>query len=136
MTKQPETEIFGHLNTALQFFRQALELTPSNAVLDLSIGHNLLGVVYSDAGDLGRAMQHYRESIRYKEIGGDIFGAGETRCNVAGMLARAGRLADAREYAYAALRNYETYGDRAAEEIQRTREVIAVIEQLIKEQGG
>jgi len=52
------------------------------------------------------------------------------------MLAQTGRLADAREYAYAALRNYETYGGRAAEEIQRMRELIELIEQDMQAQGG
>ena len=48
--------------------------------------------------------------------------------NVALALVRAGRLADAREYAHAALRNYQTYGDRAAADIQETQELIAEIE--------
>ncbi len=50
-----------------------------------------------------------------------------TRCH------RAGRLTDAREYAYAALRNYQTYGDRAAAETQRTQGLIAEIEQDLLE---
>ncbi|MGH7596977.1 MAG: hypothetical protein ACREOI_11535 [bacterium] len=45
----------------------------------------------------------------------------------------AGRLSDAREYARAALRNFETYGQAAAEMIQRTQQLLAEIEQAIVE---
>jgi chromosome segregation protein len=38
------------------------------------------------------------------------------------------RLADAREYALAALRNFETFGDRAAAEIEEARGLVAGIE--------
>lgn len=44
---------------------------------------------------------------------------------------RAERLDDALLYAQAALRNFETYADTAAM-IQRTRELIEIIEQYLK----
>jgi tetratricopeptide (TPR) repeat protein len=135
-SEESDEKLIHHLNDALQFSSQGLELTPIDAVSELSLIHNQLGVINMRAGDFGRAMLHYREAIRYKEIRGDIFGAALTRYNVAILLAREGRLMDAREYAYAALRNFETYGDRAAEEIQATRELIADIEQLMQAQGG
>jgi len=131
-TEQPKEEILCHLNDALQFLSQALELIPSDAVVELSIIHHRLGLIYSESNDLGRALLHYRESIRYKEMQDNIFGAAESRYNVAIVLAQAGRLADAWEYAYAALRNFETYGERAAEEIQETRELIEWIEQRMQ----
>jgi hypothetical protein len=43
-------------------------------------------------------------------------------------------IADAREYALAALRNFETLGDRATEEIEKTRQLVAGIEGKMK--GG
>jgi hypothetical protein len=43
----------------------------------------------------------------------------------------AGRLSDATECARAALRNYETYGQAAAAEIQKTQQVLARIEQAM-----
>jgi tetratricopeptide (TPR) repeat protein len=94
----------------------------------LAVAHNQLGIIYDDAGDLDRALQHYRECIRYDEAAGNLYGAAQTRFNVAIALAQAGRLADAREYAHAALRNYQTYGDRAAADIQKTQGLIAQIE--------
>ncbi len=132
---KPEEELLSHLNKALQFYQQALEMIPPDAVDDLAKAHSMLGVIYNDAYDLDRALQHYREAIRYYEMEGDIYGAAITRYNVALDLAQAGRFEDALDYANAALRNYETYGDRAAKKIQETRELIADIEQAIKTKG-
>ena len=131
--KKPEAELLKQLNIAVQFYQQALEITPPNAVDSLAVKHNALGVIYDEgAGDLDRALPHYREAIRYEEMQGNLYGAAQTRCNVALALAQAGRLMDAREYALAALRNFETFGDRAAEEIEKTRGLVAQIEEEIK----
>ncbi len=46
---------------------------------------------------------------------------------MASALMNAGRLEDALLYAQAALRNFETFDDRAAEEIQKTQGLIARI---------
>jgi tetratricopeptide (TPR) repeat protein len=126
--KRPEEELLQHINDALRFYHQALDLLPPDAVDDLAVTHNLLGNIYSNAGDLDRALPHYRESIRYREMQGNLYGAAQTRFNVALVLAEAGRLSDAREYAHAALRNFQTYGDRAADKIEKTQGLIAKIE--------
>ena len=128
---KPEEELLRHLNDAVGFYHQALDMSPSNAIDQLAVKHNQLGLIYNDAGDLDRALPHYREAIRYHEGAGNLYAAAQTRFNVAVALAQAGRLADAREYACAALRNYQTYGDRAAAEIQETQELIADIEQAM-----
>jgi len=127
--QEPESEQLRHLNDAAQFYHQALDLLPANAVNDLAVTHNQLGIIYGEAGDFDRALTHFREAIRYDEMQGNLYGAGRTRRNVASHLALAGRFADAREYALAALRNYRTYGDRAAADIERTEGLIAQIEQ-------
>jgi tetratricopeptide (TPR) repeat protein len=103
-------------------------MTPSDAVEYLATGHNQLGIIYLDAGDIGRALHHYRESIRLKEARGDLYDAAGTRFNVAIALARAGRFADARQYAEAALRDYQTYGAGAAEDVQHTLDIISRID--------
>lgn len=125
---RPETELLDALNSALRFHHQALELLPPNAVSSLAVTHNQLGVIYERAGDVGRALGHYQESVRYEELQGNLFGAAQTRFNVALLLAQAGRLADARAYARTALRNYETFGDRADAQIQQTQQLLAAIE--------
>jgi hypothetical protein len=49
---------------------------------------------------------------------------------VASSLARNGRLADARDYAAAALRNFEQFGPGAAAEAEQTRQLQALIDSL------
>jgi tetratricopeptide (TPR) repeat protein len=132
---KPETERLRYLNDAVLFYSQAIDLLPPNAVDDLAVTHNMLGVIYADASDFARALPHYCESIRYREAQGNLYGAAKTRFNVAFALAQAGRLADAREYALAALRNYENYGDRAADKIKKTQQLIARIESALQSQG-
>ena len=130
---KPEEELLRHLNAAVGFCHQALDLLPRNAVDDLAAIHNQLGIIYAETSDFDQALPHWREALRYQEMRSNLYGAAQTRFNVAIALANAGRLADAREYAHAALRNFETYGDRAAEEIQETQGLIAEIEQLMSE---
>jgi len=65
-----------------------------------------------------------------------LYKAAQYRAWVAVDLANAGRLADAREYARAALRNFESFGNRAAEMIEKTRGLVAAIEAAMKGAGG
>src|SRR5262249_36786127 len=97
--KKPAHELLDRLNTALRFCCKALEFLPPNAVDNLASTHNQIGNIYGDAGDLVHALPHYQCAIHYKEKQGDIFGAGQTRHNVAVNLAQAGRFHDARLYA-------------------------------------
>ncbi len=128
----PNDELLKHLNDAVRFYQQALDLLPPDAVNDLAVTHNQLGLTHMDAGDLDRALHHYNESIRYEEQQGNFYGSAQTRFNVALALRDAGRLSDAREYAKAALRNYEVYEDRAADKIAKTRGLIGEIEEAMK----
>jgi tetratricopeptide (TPR) repeat protein len=132
---QPE-EVLRHLDTALQYFEQALDLLPSNAVAELALTHNCLGTIWENRGELDRALTHYQKAIRYVEALGNQFRAAQIRFNVTKTLAAARRLGDAREYALAALSNLESYGDSAAELIQKIRRLLALIEQVLKTQGG
>jgi tetratricopeptide (TPR) repeat protein len=127
--KKSEAEFLKHLNDAVKFYKQALGLLPLNAVDDLAVAHNQLGLIFYETGNLDHALPHCREAIRYNELAGNLYGAAQDRYNVAIALEQAGRLADAREYAFAALRNYETFGDRAADKIEKTKGLIAEIEE-------
>jgi len=130
--EQPEDEQLRHLNAALGLSQQALAMLPPDAVHYLAAVHNQLGSIYGEAGDLDNSLPHHRESIRYCEVEGDFYRAAQARYKIAASLAGTGRLADAREYAHAALRNYETFGDRAAEDIQELQKFIAAIEEVLK----
>jgi tetratricopeptide (TPR) repeat protein len=133
---QPDEELLRHLNDALQFYHQTLDLLPPNAMDDLAVTHDQLGNIYSEADDLDRALLHYCEAIRYKEEAGDLYHVAQTRFNVAAALADADRFDDALLYAQAALRNFETYGDSAAADIQKTQQLIAIIEQYLETEEG
>ena len=113
-----------------------LELLPGNAVNELAVAHGQLGNVYNTAGDLRRALEHWRESIRCCETAGDLYHAATARYNVGRALAQAGRLADGLDYARAALRNYETYGAGAAADVEKTRGLIAAIEEKMGKGKG
>jgi tetratricopeptide (TPR) repeat protein len=125
--KRPAPEILGYLNEALRRYHEALEMTPPDAIAQLAVFRNQLGNIYLNAGQIDRALHHWRESIRLDEAQGNLYGAAQTRFNVAVALARAGRFADARQYAEAALRGYQTYGPGAAAEVQKTLGLIADI---------
>ena len=58
-------------------------------------------------------------------------GAADTRCHVARALAQRGRLGDGLLWAQAALRDYQSYGDRAAAKIAQIQQLIAAIEQVL-----
>lgn len=130
-TNQSEANQIQHLNAALNYYTQALDLLPPDAVNDLAVVHNQLGVIYKEGGDLERAVSHYRESIRYKESSGNFYGAGGTRYNVADILYKKGRLQEAQAYAKQALQNFQHFGDRAGKWMQNTQHLLALIEQAM-----
>jgi tetratricopeptide (TPR) repeat protein len=123
-----EKEILKYLNAAVDYYQQALALLPPDAVDDLAVTHNQLGVIYKNAGNLEKALYHYNQDIYYDEVAGNIYGAGQTRFNIALMLFQNGRTSDALLYARAALRNFESYGGRAKDMEDRAKGLIGEIE--------
>ena len=124
---RPKEELLRHLNEAVRLYHEALDLLPADAVNELAVAHVQLGNTYSDAGDLDRTVSHYREAIQRFEQAGDLYNAAQTRFNVAIALLNTGRREDALEYAEAALRGFESYGERAKKMIEKTRGLIAEI---------
>ncbi len=126
---RPQDELLRHLNTAVDYCQQALALLPPDAVDDLAVTHNLLGVIYKNAGDLERALEHYNKAINYCELGGNYFNAGLFQENVALAIAPQGRRNDALLYANAAIKNFQRYGDGAVQAIQKVQRTIEWIKQ-------
>ena len=126
-TGRAREELLRHLAEAVPFYQEALDLLPADAVNELAVAHNQLGSIYGTAGDLDHAVQHFRESIHLKEQADDLYGAAQSRFNLAIALFTASRRADALEYAEAALRGFESYGERAGDRIEMTRGLIAEI---------
>jgi len=134
--KRPVEELVRHIAEAARLYEQALDMMPATAVTDRGIAHNQLGLIYCDAGDVDRALHHYRQCVQYADKVGDIFSAGVMRFNVAIALLQADRLTDARAYAEAALANFRTFGDRAAADIQDTERIITDIDQAVAKKTG
>ncbi|MEA2883132.1 MAG: hypothetical protein QOH32_2388 [Bradyrhizobium sp.] len=134
--KRPVDELIKHLKEAAQLYEQALAMIPESEKVSRGITHNQLGSVYHRAGDINRALHHYRQAIRYAEEADNLFAAGSRRYNVAQMLYSAERLSDARVYAAAALENYQTFGGRAAAEFQRAERLAILIDQAIAKKAG
>lgn len=125
---RPQDELQRLWNQAAQHFHEALALTRGDAAHDLALGHQDLGNVYGEVGQVDQASRYYREAIRYFEASGDCYHAATTRCNVAIDLVNAGRLQDALAYAGAALRGLEFFAAESVEEIAKTRALIDVIQ--------
>jgi tetratricopeptide (TPR) repeat protein len=128
---RPQAELLAHLEAATDAYQQALDLLPADAVGDLAVAHNQLGNIYADGGQLDLALRHWQETIRYDEVAGNRYGAALTRSNVALALANQGRFGDGLLWAQAALRDFQTYGDRAAANIAQSQRLIAAIEQAL-----
>jgi tetratricopeptide (TPR) repeat protein len=135
-TSRPEAELLAHLNAAADAYQQALELLPADAIGELAVIHNALGVIYDNGGQLEVALRHWQESIRYKEAAEDRYGAAVARGNIAIALTKGGRLGDGLLWAQAALRDYQTYGDRATAAIAEIKRLIAIIEQDLAAGNG
>jgi tetratricopeptide (TPR) repeat protein len=126
---RPSKEIVDHMNAALKAYLEALDLIPEKSIDDLATVHMQLGNIYDDAGEFDTAMSHYRDAIRYREAAGRPFEAGRVRINVALILSKRERYGDALLWAQAALRDFQPYGQRAADEVAQIQQMIADFEQ-------
>jgi tetratricopeptide (TPR) repeat protein len=134
--QRPEGERQRFLDDAARYYGEALELFPTTAIVERGITHNQLGAIFRRAGDIDHALQHYQHGIRFMEQSGNVFGAGQTRQNVAVTLLQAGRFDDARAYVEAALANFQSFGARAAEYVEKAKRLLAAIDQAEAEQRG
>jgi tetratricopeptide (TPR) repeat protein len=125
---KPEEELLKHLNTAADYYQQALALLPPDIVDYLAIIHNQLGNIYVAAKDFERALNHYSNAAKFFELAGDLYNAATVKHNVSIALYQNGRLSDALLYARAALRDFESYGGRAKDKEDQTKELIDWIE--------
>ncbi|HEY1347277.1 MAG TPA: tetratricopeptide repeat protein, partial [Streptosporangiaceae bacterium] len=126
---EAEAVLLEQLNTALRHYQQALELLPADDHEQRAITENQFGLIYDSVGDTAQALRHYQQSIKHEEARGNIYGAGQTRYNIALLLDQDGRTGDALQYARAALDNYQQAGPGAASDADRARQLIADLEQ-------
>ena len=121
--------LLEYLNAALRYHRQALDLRPASDPQGLADSHNHLGAIYRRAGDTRQALHHYQQSIKHEEDCGNVYGTGQTRLDVAVLLAGDGRRGDALHYARAALHDLQRVGPAAVGDIAKAQQVITILEQ-------
>jgi tetratricopeptide (TPR) repeat protein len=126
---EPEPVLWEHLNAALDYYQRALGITSADDHEQRAINEHQLGTTYARAGDTSRALRHYQQALQHAEARGDIYSAGQTRENIALLLAGDGRSSDALQYARAALGNYQQAGPGAAPDAAKAERLIADLEQ-------
>jgi tetratricopeptide (TPR) repeat protein len=128
----PEPELRRHLTTARQYYQLALEHDKPGDWGKLASHNQQLGHVSYSLGDIDRALPHYRESIRCDELQGNVFGAAQTRFNLAIALRDVDRLGEARKFARAAQRDLHALGGHAAGMRERCDKLVVNIEERLR----
>ena len=126
--EEPPETLLRHAQAAEKHYIRALRLCPRTLLTDLAPMHHQLGNLYADVGQLDDARDHYEQAAQYHENAGDHFDAGEYalqhRRHVcsrqpgtkARRLQQRDFLLRARAYAEAALRDFQHYQGRAADD--------------------
>jgi tetratricopeptide (TPR) repeat protein len=105
--KGSETEKVRLLREAFAHYQEALKKVPDGSAGMLGTVHNNLGVIFGELkGQADKALRHYQQAIRYRELFGDRYAAGTSRVNAARLLLSDGKLTDAEAYAKSALRDF------------------------------
>jgi hypothetical protein len=134
--------VLRHVQAAESHYHQALDLCPANAINELGPIHIQLGNLYNEVGQIEQAREHYEKSAQYFEQSGNRFHAGATRYNMVVMYhfsavhdsTSSGRevlLRRAQTYAEAALRDYQHYEGRAADDEAKCQQLIDDIQQQL-----
>jgi tetratricopeptide (TPR) repeat protein len=126
--EEPAGQQSRHLTHAANFYHQALDLLPPDAIDSLAVFHTQLGSIYHYAGHSDDSLDHYQQAIRYNEWQDDRYSAGQSRHNAALTLAADGRNREALLYAQAALRDFQAVGPGAADMADRAGQLIAQLE--------
>ena len=128
-----QVDLMRHLSDARQHYMRAIENDPPDDWVKLAHHNQELGHICFALGDLGRALPHYREAIRYYERQGDVTAAAKTRFTLALSLRDGGRLAEARKFAADAHVGFQKMGTDP-EMIQRTKRILDSIEARLETQ--
>ena len=134
--------ILKHAQAAERHYHEALNLCPADAVTDLGPMHGQLGILYKNVGQVDQAREHYDKATLCFEKTKNYYNAGTVRFNVSLMYesiaqetdeprTRRDMLERAKAYAVAALRDFEHYEGRAADDEAKARAQIADIDQAL-----
>ncbi len=131
-----------HWEAAQKYLLEGLKLCRNDALRDLGAIHNQLGNLYDDAGQPNRAREQYEQAAQCFEKIGDRFLAGRVRVNIALMylqafaatseaLAKHNNLLRARDFAEAALRDFQHYQGRAGEKETKVQRILDQINEAL-----
>ncbi|MER7456627.1 CHAT domain-containing protein [Micromonospora sp. NPDC126480] len=118
----PEARV-RHLLQAARENEQALRVAPADAIPVRARIHQRLGTIYAATDQLEPAFGHVQQALRHWVAVGDHSQAGMARWDLANLLRRHGRPADALAYARAALADLVLAGTRH-DELERLRRLI------------
>jgi len=139
---EPAATVLKHAQATEEHYQRALTLCPPTALIDLGPIHNGLGALYAELGEIELSRKHFERRVQLAEQTGQRHEAGTARLNITLMnLQAAGREATpsrrrdllhrAQAYAQAALRDFQHYQGRAADEEARAQQLIDIIAQAL-----
>lgn len=128
---EAESALLEHLNAALRSYQQSLNLTPADDHQARGVLEHQLGNLFRGARHAGQALHHYQRSLQHHEARGAIYTAGQTRYNIALLLAGGARYSDALRYARAAMDNFRQAGPDAASDAAKAQQLITALNQRI-----
>jgi len=118
---------------AIDFYQQALAILPPDALDGIATIHNQLGAVYFHSpSHLNLGIEQLKEALRCYEAIGDRYMAGGVKNNLAGILLRIGRLADARDFAQSAIATLRSCPIPPAELIRSAESCLREAEGLLR----
>jgi hypothetical protein len=123
---RPAPEQVGYINEGLGYLFDALDLLPEEAHGELGFIHETIGHLYfQSANAVDTALEHYDQAIHHKEQAQDGYGAAKASFNAAVALFLLTRFELGRGYALRALSGFEALGATGAEDVQKTRGLLA-----------
>lgn len=136
--KDPGEMLLRHAESAERLYLEALQLCPKDSLDDLATLHHQIGTLYSNMDELDEARKQYERAVQYYEQMGNHHDAGGTRFNMGVMYTKAALrqeessqrrvyLVRASAYAQAALRDFQYYEGRAANNEAKAQRLIEAV---------
>ena len=116
------------LEEARKGYLQVLDMLPPDHHEFRAAAHGQLGNVYRVRRDSATALQHFQKALLHEEVRNDLAGAGDTRYNIAHLLADGRRTADALLYARAALASYQAVGEGVHDKAAAAQDLVHRLE--------
>lgn len=140
--QEPVEMLVRHIRAAEKHYLDGVQLCPSDALTDLAPMHGCLGALYAEVGQLDNARQHSERAAQYFEETHQRHESGQIRFNIALTYFQAAErdahppqkgdyLHRAQAYAEAALRDFQHYMGRAAENEAKAQALLDDIRQAI-----